>query len=353
MSGSASNPEIADVSLESSESTLGQSALTRLRQRVLRRGGYIAFFLAAFFVSFYWTFPYDRLRDWIVRSVELPPEAGGFGAPRGMHLEIVDLAPSWFTGATLTGVHVTKESNNPDEPPLDLVIQELGLRVSLLSLLVGTFDLSFDAELAGGEVEGRYRLPGDATEVKAEIENLNLRQLGILRTLIGLPASGIAKGEIDLVLADKSEDTQGSVKLAIENLQLGDGKAKLKAKGMNLGLTIPTVAAGDFNLQVNIDKGLARFEELRAKGKDIELSGSGTLQLMRPVDLSRLELMLRFRFSDAYKNRDEKTQALFSLMEFEPSLQSAQTSDGHLQYKLSGSLGSRIAASPAGKTPKP
>ena len=66
--------------------------------------GYPLFFVFCLLLFAYWTFPYDRVRDFIIQEVENPRGPGDRRRPSGYQLEIVDLSPSWVTGVELTGV---------------------------------------------------------------------------------------------------------------------------------------------------------------------------------------------------------------------------------------------------------
>src|SRR5690348_8500649 len=90
-------------------------------------------FLISLVLGAYWTFPYDQLRDFVVQRVE----AGG-----GAQLEIVSLEPSWLTGVDFQGVRYATTSADPHAPPAEILIREGSARISLLSLLGGTKDVS-------------------------------------------------------------------------------------------------------------------------------------------------------------------------------------------------------------------
>jgi hypothetical protein len=67
--------------------------------------------------------------------------------------------------------------------------------------------------------------------------------------------------------------------------------------------------------------------------------------------MSRLDILLRVKFTDAYKNRDEHTRNLFSALDFFPQLAPAKTTDGALQYQLAGPFALGLLPTPAGAMP--
>lgn len=328
-----------------------------LQKRWLRITVYVLFFLFCFLLFAYWSFPYDRVRDRIIREVEYTRGPGGALRPTGWELDIVDLSPSWGTGFTATGVQVGKRPEEPGKPTVSMLIDEATVHVSPFALIVGDLSVGFDLELAGGEIDGSYSQPigaalGDEDgdlDLEATLEEVHLRRVSLLRSALGIPLSGVATGSFDFFVAQDPQQTEGRLDLTIRNLQVGNGRAKL-AVGDNEGITIERIDAGDLKVKIEAEEGIGRITQLEAKGKDAELEGAGTLRLLSPLDMSRLDALFRIKFADAYRNENDRTRALFSLMEFSPKVRAARTPDGALQWRVAGSLGGQIVPSPAGKS---
>ena len=119
-----------------------------MRRKALRFMGYSTFFWTFFWLFAYLTFPYERVRDRIVQEVEFPKDARGNRRPSGYQLEIVDLQPSWFTGIEARGVRIIKPAEGED-PTVDVLLEEVNARISLLSLLTGTAALAAGATGSG------------------------------------------------------------------------------------------------------------------------------------------------------------------------------------------------------------
>lgn len=310
--------------------------------------GYPAFFLTCFLFFAYLTFPYERLKDWIVQQVEYPPGPEGEPRPSGYRLEIVSLEPWWLTGVELQGVRLVRLPQAPGDHPVDATFEEVYARVSILSLLVGDLDVSFSALLAGGEVTGEVELADDASRYAAELDSINLRRIPILRSATGLPLAGVLSGQFDLTVDADPTKSQGAIDLRIAGLEVGDGNAKLKVPGIG-GLTIDRMAAGDLLIHSKVENGIADFKELRANGEDIELDGSGSLRLAQPLKVSKLDILISAKIKDAYKERSDRAKTLLSLLEMNPIARSALAPDGALQFRLSGVLGGRFDFRPAGR----
>lgn len=323
------------------------------KQKVIIGLGAAALFAISFVLFAYWTFPYDRLRDYLVQEVEAPAGPDGTRRPSGVELTIGSLEPSWLTGVELESVRVSKRAESPEDTPIELFVEEASVRIGLLALIGGSTSIGYDAVLAGGEIEGEYEESAESTRLAAEITDINVRQLGVLRGLVGLPVIGTLNGTVDLTIAETPAQTQGTASLRINNLAIGDGRAKLMLEGLRDGLTVDRLDAGTLELELAVASGTARVTKLRADGPHIELDGSGTIALRRPLGSSRLDLTMRLKIKDAYRQQSDRTRALFSLMDFNPRLRAARTPDGALQYRITGSPSGRISTSPAGRAARP
>jgi len=329
------------------------SRVKQIVQKALPWFGYFTLFWVAFLSFAYLTFPYGRVRDFLVQEVERPADRNGRRQASGLELEIVDLAPSWVTGVEATGVRLVKQPEDADAQPMEMTLEHVEARVGLLSLLMGDVSVDYDAEFAGGSVAGAYEDSDGAMHVTAELTSLHLRRVGFIRGALGIPITGTASGNIDMNISEQVRETAGQIDLNIADLRLGDGHAKLALPGMGDGLTIEQVQAGNLALRVRAENGVAHVERLTSHGPDAEIDGSGSVQLLRPLAMSRLDMLFRLKFLDAYKEKSDRTRALFSLLELNPRIQPARTTDGALQYRLSGSLGSRITPTPARNSPAP
>ncbi|MEM9191100.1 MAG: type II secretion system protein GspN [Myxococcota bacterium] len=319
------------------------------RKLAIGCGGLVFFSMCTCLFS-YWFFPWSRVRDIAVQEVERPMGPNGERRPSGIELEIGELSPSWFTGATLTDVEVRKLSDNPDDEPMEIRIDEVTARLGVFAAISGEVDVSFSAEVGGGELSGVYQDGETETVVQMELDRVNLARLGVLESAVGLPVEGRIGGEVDLTIAAEPQDTTGRIDLGIDGLVVGDGEAKLQIEALGgSGVTVEQINAGTVTLVAEVDSGVARIDTFEANGDDLELGGSGSIRLMRPVQNSRMDLLLRFEFSDGYRDRNDRTRALFSLLDFNPWMQRARTPDGALQYQLRGAFGGQLRGTPAGR----
>ncbi len=318
------------------------------RNTLYEIGGYSAFFWVWFILFAYWTFPYDRVAAYITDRVDK--------SNYGYSVEIGSLSPYWLTGIELTDVKLHKTSSiaaNQDKDPKAkddaFHIKEARVRVGVLAFLIGNTAVGFDAELEHGELDGVYEDSGDEKKITASLEQVDLGKLGILDSIISLPVKGEVGGDVDLTLGKEPSKSFGSVKLAIRGLTLGDGKAKFKVGAMG-GLTIDPIEAGTVTVEFDVKGGVGTVKKLSADGKDLEIGGSGEVRFADPIARSRMDLLVRIKFTDTYKNKSDRTKALFSLLDGAPvpQVRAAKTADDALQFRLVGTLGG-MRASPAGR----
>ena len=307
-------------------------------RQVSRWVGYPIFFLACFVFFAYKTFPYDRLADRLIQEAQA----------RGYELEIIDLTNSGLTGLTFENLRVTLPSEGEDTPPVDVVFEELTVSTSLFSLISDTKSYNFDAELAGGEAEGELVLGENNIEIDAELDDIDLEALPILRKFTKVPLAGVLNGEIALAMPSEVAESTGDVEITIEGLHLGDGKSKLDIPGWG-GLTLDKADAGNLELVATIEEGSANIERATSHGKDLELDVLGRVRLLRPLKRSELNLMFRVKIQDAYKNRSAKVATMLELAS--SGIKAAQTADGAIQYIVAGSLASRLRPRAAGTQP--
>ena len=305
---------------------------------ILKWTGYPLFFIACFVFFAYKTFPYERLSDRIVQEA----------AARGYEIEIIDLTHSGLAGLELEGLRLVVPSEEEGAPPVDLIIDELTVGTSLFSLISESKSYSFEAELAGGEAEGDIQMGEAELDVDMEIDEINLGALPALKKFTKVPLEGILGGEVVLSMPEEVSESTGNVDLGIEGLVIGDGKSKLDIPGWG-GLTVDPADAGNLELVVNIEDGIAKIERAKAHGKDVELDVLGRARLQRPLKRSDLNIMLRAKIMDAYKEKSAKVATMLELAS--SGLKNALTADGSIQYSIAGSVGGRMRPRPAGKQP--
>lgn len=314
--------------------------------------GYPSFFIFSFLLFAYWTFPYDRVVERIIFEVEYPQGPGGVRQASGYELEIISLEPSWFTGIEATGVNIREVATEDGEMPAEVTFETIEARIGLLSLLAGSTDVDFYAEFAGGSIEGNIESSEELKAIDTTITSLDLRRVGLLRGMLGLPITGNVSGVIALNLPSDPAMSSGNIDLRMDGVAIGDGVAKFEIRGVG-ELTIERLDAGDVHLVGAIEEGLLEIGTFEGRGTDIDLDGSGSLRIRDPFTASQMDFLLRADIKDSYRERNERTQAIFSLVDLNPRLQAAKAPDGALQYRLTGTPRGGFRGQPAGREPRP
>ncbi len=325
------------------------SALDRVK-RVARTLAYPTFFVGCFVLFCYQTFPYDRLRDFVVLQLEQPKNAAGVRSASGYEVEIIELSPYWFTGVELTGVEVRKPADATTERAVALSFPSIRARVSVLPLLLGRMTAAIDLRTPTGSIRGDVVLgfDGSTRGVDLELADVNLRHIAV-GPLARVPLRGVAAGRVDLDISSGKAD--GLVDLRVAGLEIGDGETRVPIPGTVLagGLTIDTIRAGNFQLRSRLSDGTGRIEELSSRGRDLTMRGTGELHIDRDPRLTRLDILLSARFTDEYKNRSDRTRTMFQLLESNARMRQARAADGSWQLRLRGSPGGQMIPEPAGR----
>ena len=306
----------------------------------LRRAGYVAFYLLAFVLFLSLLFPYNALKDSLVAQ---------FNAQQRMtnspqQLTIDDMGWYWFTGVRAKGVELRAAATEPGKPPTVIKIDEARGRISLLGLLVGNKDVSFHLEVLGGGVDGGFELHGKDRAVELKFDGVDVKQLDMIKDLIGLPVEGKLFGAIKIALPEgKASKGTGTVDLEIRDVAIGDGKAKLKN-----ALDWPKLSVGNLAFQAEAKEGQLKVSKFGASGKDLELQGEGKVQMRELATESTLDMNVRFKIADSYKGKSDVTKNLFGapgggkavdIELFVPEMKMAKRADGFYAFHVQGLLG--------------
>lgn len=311
----------------------------RLR-RFAKLAAYPAFYFGCFFLFAYWTFPYERLKDRVVAEIEKSNRASG----SAQRVEIDSLRPYWLTGVQARGVRLITP-RPPTDPelakgPVETVIDEVHVRLSFLPLFIGRLSVTFGAELFGGSVKGSATLNGAEQRLGLEAEGIELQRTDPVVAAVGAPVTGAFSCKLDVTTSDrKLAKTSGTFSFAVSDASLGDGKSQIAGK-----LALPRLTLGDVAASGEIKDGVMKLEKLAAAGRDLELSVEGKVTLREPTNESLLDVYGRFKFADAYRNKNDMTRSLLGapgsstppLFELDPRVKASKRPDGAYAWHVGG-----------------
>ena len=312
--------------------------------------GYFFAYVFAFIIFAYVSFPYDRLRQYVVstyNATQVPPSQN--------RLEIDSLSWSWrFPGLVAEGVRlVIPTPPVPDAekqpPPQYLEADQVVVSASALALLTGSRKASFGAHALDGEISGWARDSAAGRHLELQLDGVNPGGIPQLASAVGLPLAGKLDGTISVEIPENNfSKAEGTVDLAAEDLVLGDGKAKIQNT-----IALPELHVGAFTLKAQITGGRLKIDECTAQGRDLDLALTGNIRLRPKVENSVADMELKFSFAEKYRTQSDMTKALFGQPDSKlPGIFDAATSS-HLTKNEDGSYGTRLAGTLARIQPRP
>jgi type II secretion system protein N len=308
--------------------------LTPRLRKILVIVGYVAFYFFALVMFFYWTFPYDRVKERIVRDFNARQ-----GGPDGMRLELDDLSSYWLSGIEAEGLRLitAPEGTGKDAKPHVTSIESAHARISLLSLLIGRRSVSFGADAFGGSLDGHISDSDEERVVEIEFDELDLGQTPMLAGLLGLPVAGALSGTVELTTPEaRLSKAEGKISLKLAGLTVGDGKAKIRDI-----IALPKLDAGTLTLEAEVKNGTVKITQFGGSGPDIEVAADGAIRLRDQPGQSTLQLTSEFKFTDRYTNKDDITRALFGpsgAFDLDRKNRAAKRPDGFYSWRVTGTL---------------
>ena len=312
-------------------------------KRILPWIGYPLFYLLAFVLFAIVTFPFDKLKEHLVVTFnDGQRQTGGHD-----QLSIGEMSGYWLTGVKLRDITFVLGSADPKKPPAEIKVAEARASIALLPLLAGNKDVSFHASVFDGEISGSYEMHGKDRAIDLDLEGLDLGQLEPLTQLLGLPFEGKLSGTVKLSMPEgRASKGGGEVNLEASDVAIGDNKAKIK---VGFGeLTFPRTVIGNLSFAAEAKEGVLKLTKFSATGRDIDIDGDGRITMRDLATESLMDVILRIKFSDGYKDKSDMTRALFGapggkgmppLLEQEPKVKQAKRADGSYGWVLRGQLG--------------
>lgn len=224
-----------------------------MKQRILRGLIYTLFSIFALLIGIYLTFPTDVLADVIKAQ-------GEAALGHRYTIEIEDVSLAGLTGVTIDGLRISPvrepgpavapegsdegaaveggTSGPPAAPALDTYIDEASVVVNLLSLLGGDPEVTFEAEIGGGEVYLAWRRDAEnpgGHRLTTQVRDVPLLSLGILINTLKAPLTG-SIGSIDAVLRFTPEGQLAGDRMDIrlDELTRSAGWQSLGTSGLTL-----------------------------------------------------------------------------------------------------------------------
>lgn len=298
----------------------------------------IGFFIFAFFVSLYLTFPLDSLRPYLEKQMQDALSGGAQGVHFVMppSVQIGNLSLWWFSGASMDDVQIQMGSEN-SEPGQKLQFEQLKIRFGIVSTLRGKPKIEFDSRVYSGRARGDVTLTpeGSLSVLWLDIHQIDLQKLRGPIKGSGLKMSGQLNLSADLNLGvHPAKDGMGNLEIDFKNLSVGPGVLEIPG-GFVGGLTLPLIKLGQFSGKASLQNGKAAIQDLKLSGGDIEAHINATSQLADNILFSPLKGAGWFRLKPEFQKANPK---IATILELSPDIKAAEEADGRIFFTLIGSL---------------
>jgi type II secretion system protein N len=302
--------------------------LTPERVRILRAFGLrVGFGVLVFFIAFYLSFPYDRVKDQVTAEA----------SQQDLDVQIDSAGPIVGLGIAFEDILVSTRPTDGSKPSK---LRIDGVRVSLspLARLLGGEAYSVSADALGGDIDIDWELDKTKSALAVKAEEISMADLPGVKETINLPLAGKLGLTIDLAMpGNKNSAATGIVRWTCAACAIGDGKSKFKVAGnpmLSEGLSLPRLKLGDFNGRIVFEKGLGKLQAVQARSPDGELAIEGEIRLADQLAYSQVDLYIRFKLSDALLKSSDKLQLILQLIEG-----MGKRPDGFYGLRLTGSIG--------------
>lgn len=303
---------------------------------------YPIFYLFCFLVFFPWTFPYDKLKERIVTQFNAQQRTSA----HPQELQIDELDSSFITGVKAKGIRLVTPPTQEGKAPSVIAIDEARARISVLSRIFGTTDVSFRIEAFDGVVKGSYEESSKSREIDVTFDGVDLARVAAIAENVGFPLDGKLYGDVKLLLPEgKASKGNGTVNLEVRELFAGTVK-ELSVKTPMGAFSLPRLKVGAFNVVGEAKDGVLKLTKVSATGGDVDVTGDGRVQLRENASDAHLDVNLKFKINDSYKTKSDKTKLLFGapgskekpLLEMDPKMGRSKTPDGYYALKVGGTL---------------
>jgi type II secretion system protein N len=256
------------------------------RTRLKRFLGYPAFFMAAFSLMLFLTFPYEVIGE----------QARIAARKSRIDLSIGSIGPGLF-GIRAKDVRVTlpRQPGQAAEPE-PIRIDAVSVRPALLPPGV-----KYSVKIFGGSIEGSLGLLGKNPKLDVNAKGLDLTRANA-KAAVGLDIGGRLNGVVKLTL-DKKDTSKTTGRIALS----GDGV--IINGGTVANIDLPRVDLGHLEAALKLDQGKAAVETFRSQGADVESELEGDITLAQKLAFSTLKLKLRFKPSDDFLRKNSFIQS--------------------------------------------
>lgn len=206
-------------------------------------------------------------------------------------------------------------------------IDQITISPSYLSLFTGKLGADVNLEHGGGVVDVVAAVGSESFALKADVSDLSLEKLGVLRAFAKVKGDVQVDGLVELDGNPRNlKSMNGIVDLKLSNLSLNAQSIQ--------GFKIPRIRVQGGEGKIRVENGKVKLQKLLLgksanKKDDLFLIGKGDITLGRVPAMSLLNIDFEFGFS-------EKVQSSLSLLE--SLLSSGRQKSGSYKFNFSGPM---------------
>ena len=254
------------------------------KTRVASVLGYTALTIASFLLFLWLTFPYDVIERLVVDKAR---EAG-------THLRIGDVGPGFF-GVSFDTIQVLPAPKDGEDPDASraLVIDSVTVRPALLPI-----GLAIRADALGGDIAANVGALGKPS-LSVTLDGLST-QRGNFVAYTGIDLDSTLDGALDLDFSKVNGAADPSTANGALSLTLANALLKGGTLTGAMPLDLPAARLGTIEIAVPFENGVGTVETFTGNGEDLQVRGSGTINLARNLEASRINLDLALRATEAF-----------------------------------------------------
>jgi len=273
---------------------------------------YAALFFVLFFVFLYLTFPFDTIRDAMVKRIE---------SQGSLNVDIEQISPFRLFGFRIEGF---KLANATDPSQVYINLDELRVRLRPSQLLRGRLWFDFDIYAYGGGIAGSYCKRGEVNDLALNFVNLNLNKYGtrdVVRTYGTMDLGGTLSGNLEAHLNKANRRANsGFFNLNLDQLRVANIKI--------LNNELPDLVFEPGRVAFTLNTQSFKVDQFDLKSPHLEVQLSGRITLAEELKRSRLLLTLKYKLSEDI----ESALGVMALALKEPD------SEGFYRLRLTGPL---------------
>jgi type II secretion system protein N len=311
--------------------------------RLLPKVGYPAFYLFCIVIFLPWTFPYDKLKERIVTTYN----AQQHGSSSPEELSIEELDSHFVTGLKAKGVRFVTPPTDPKKRAPEIVLDEVRVRFSLLSLLIGNKSVHFAIDAFDGSIKGNWDDSGKARAVDLTFDGVDIGKLDAIAANLGFPLGGRLFGTLNFdLLESKASKASGNINIEVRDMVAGSD-TELTVKTPLGPFTLPPLKVGAFTVAGEAKDGVLKLSKIGASGGDVDITGDGRVQLRDLATDAHLDVNLKIKVLDSYRNKNDTTKRLFGapgskdkpMIEMDTKIARSKSADGYYTMRVGGTLG--------------